>query len=150
MNNSLDLGTCALIAANCAAGNLRRTTRLVSQMYDEALRPVGLRGTQFMLLIALTQTGPVPISQLAEALAMDRTTLSRNLKPLEREGWVQTESGDDRRRRLVMLTGEGEDVLVQALPLWEGVQAQIVAGFGPERFAAFLGELTAVQQLTRT
>ncbi len=149
MITNLDLETCALIAANCAAGNLRQTTRMVSQMYDEALRPSGLRVTQFNLLVALTQTGPISISQLADVLDMDRTTLSRNLKPLEREGWVQTESDDDRRRRLIVLSTEGEAVLAYALPLWKAAQAQIVIGLGQDRFTGLLHELTAVQQVVR-
>ena len=150
MTETLDLEKCALVASTCVAGNLRQASRAVSQLYDEALRPCGLRATQFKLLIALAIVGAVPITQLAEALVMDRTTLSRNLKPLEREGWVQTEPDIDRRRRLITLTPQGEAVLACALPLWEEAQSRIVQGLGRERFTALLSELATTQRLARS
>ncbi|MFQ5418798.1 MAG: MarR family winged helix-turn-helix transcriptional regulator [Anaerolineae bacterium] len=139
-----------LVATSCVAGNLRQTTRAVSQLYDEAIRPSGLRGTQFTLLIALAVAGAVPITGLAEALVMDRTTLSRNIKPLERQGWVRIKSGADRRQRMVMITPTGKAVLAGALPLWEAVQSRMINELGENRFATLKQELVAVAEATRS
>lgn len=143
MSEALDLEKCMQVATSCIAGNLRQTTRAVSQLYDEAIRPSGLRGTQFTLLIALAVAGRAPINGLANALVMDRTTLSRNLKPLERQGWVHIESGADRRRRLVSITSAGKAVLATALPLWEAAQSRMIDELGHEQFAALQHGLAA-------
>jgi DNA-binding MarR family transcriptional regulator len=121
----------------------------VTQFYDEALAPSGLRITQFTLLGTIWEAGPITMNQLAELMSMDRTTLTRNLEPLTRQGFVRSEEGEDRRVRLIMLTAEGKAALSQALPLWQQAQARIVQGLGQERYHALLAELAAVIQLTR-
>jgi DNA-binding MarR family transcriptional regulator len=97
----------AEVAAGCACKNLRRTARAVTQLYDETLRPSGLRVTQFTLLVAVAVSQPVPITRLADALALDRTTLARDLKPLTERGLVEVAAGEDRRVRVVRLTRQG-------------------------------------------
>ena len=149
MSDKLDLEKCRLVATNCVAGNLRQATRAVSQLYDEAIRPSGLRGTQFSLLIALAVAGTVPISGLAKVLIMDRTTLSRNLKPLEKQGWAQTESGADRRQRMVRITSEGKAVLAKALPLWEAAHSHMVDELGQEQFSQLQLGLAAATSSAR-
>jgi DNA-binding MarR family transcriptional regulator len=133
----------------CVCASIRRADRAVTQFYDDALAPSGLRITQFTLLGTIWEAGPVTMNQLAGLMSMDRTTLTRNLEPLTRQGFVRSEEGEDRRVRLIMLTAEGKAALSQALPLWQQAQARIVQGLGQEHFHALLAELAAVVQLTR-
>jgi DNA-binding MarR family transcriptional regulator len=116
----------AEVAADCACRSLRRTARAVTQLYDETLRPSGLRVTQFTLLVAVALSEPVPITRLADALALDRTTLARDLRPLNERGLVEVAAGDDRRMRVVRLTRQGRDAIARAYPLWEQAQARMV------------------------
>ncbi len=137
-----------LSVRNCACAQIRRVDRAITQFYDEALASSGLRITQFTLLATLSEAGPVNVNRLAELLSMDRTTLTRNLEPLTRQGFVRSEEGEDRRVRLVMLTAEGQAVLARALPYWQQAQLRIVEGLGQKHFHALLTELSAVTQLT--
>ncbi len=131
----------ARVAGTCTCGNLRRAMRAVTQAYDAALAPSGLRATQFNVLVAIAHIGRPPLSRLAEALVMDRTTLSRNLRPLERDGLVAIAAGGDRRTREIRLTPKGRKALERALPLWERVQGRMRAGFGRKRWQALRGDL---------
>lgn len=128
---------------SCACYNLRRATRLVTQLYDEALRPAGIRGTQFTLLAATAAMGSAPVQRLAEAIVMDRTTLTRNLAPLERDGLVSIRSGDDHRVREVSLTAKGRRILERAYPLWERVQAVLRDRVGDVRVEQLVSDLQA-------
>jgi len=92
------------VVALCTNANLRKTSRAITQLYDEFLRPSGLLGTQFRLLGAVAANSSIALTPLAEALALDPTTLARNLKPLERDGLVEISIGEDRRTRLVTIT----------------------------------------------
>lgn len=100
----------------------------MARRFDEALRPAGLTNGQFSLLMALNRPEPPPPGPVADLLAMDRTTLTAALKPLQRKGLVRIETmpGDRRRRRLV-LTPEGEERLAAALPLWRVAHAAVEA-----------------------
>lgn len=117
------------------------TTRAVTRVYDEALRPVGLRTTQFSVLARLDADGPAPLTQLARRLLLDRTTLARELGSLERRGLVSVTSGHDRRTRIAALSEAGRARLDEAYPLWRVVQRDVRERFGRERVAALLGEL---------
>jgi len=139
----------AEVAARCACRNLRRTARAVTQLYDQALRPSGLRITQYTLLVAVALSEPVPITRLADALDLDRTTLARDLKPLTERGLVQIAAGEDRRMRRVRLTPQGRAAMERAYPLWQRAQARIVEGSGPERWRAVAGGLEEVAALAR-
>ena len=139
----------AEVAAGCACRNLRRTARAVTQLYDQALRPSGLRITQYTLLVAVALSEPVPITRLADALDLDRTTLARDLKPLTERGLVQIAAGEDRRMRRVRLTPQGRAAMERAYPLWQRAQARIVEGSGPERWRAVAGGLEEVAALAR-
>jgi DNA-binding MarR family transcriptional regulator len=129
---------------DCVCFNLRKTARAITQLYDEALRPSGLRCTQFSLLIATTRLEPVTVTHLAEVVVMDRTTLARNLRPLEKKGLMNVTRGDDQRTRIVTLTTRGKEVLSRALPLWEKAQARVVRGMGQERWTALEANLKEV------
>ena len=130
-----------LSVPQCVCFNLRKTARWVTQLYDEALRPTGLRATQFSLLSVMQHLGMATINQLAEVMVMDRTTLTRNLKPLEGQGYLRIHPGKDRRQREVTLLAAGRKVLGQALPLWEETQAHIVQSLGHDRASRLLKDL---------
>jgi len=108
----------------CLCLHAQRAARALARRYDEALRPLGLTSGQFSLLMALNRPRPPGIGPVAALLAMDRTTLTANLKPLARRGLVEvTVDGTDRRGRLMALTASGRRLLSAALPVWERAQA---------------------------
>jgi DNA-binding MarR family transcriptional regulator len=109
----------------CICVNLRRAARAVSHIYDQALAPSGIKITQFSLLRAVAHNEPVAVSALAEELELDRTTMARNLTPLERDGLVVLATGSDQRVTEVRLTAGGRAAIAKALPLWENAQAQM-------------------------
>jgi DNA-binding MarR family transcriptional regulator len=108
----------------CVCVNLRRAARAVSYLYDEALAASGIKITQFSLLRAVERNEPIAITALAEELELDRTTLARNLGPLERDRLVLLVAGDDQRVTEVRLTAGGRAAIARALPLWENAQAE--------------------------
>jgi DNA-binding MarR family transcriptional regulator len=126
----------------CVCSAVRRVDRVLNRLYDEALRPSGLANTQYALLSILSRTGrPLSHGELAAMQEMAGTTLSRNLKPLVRDGLVRIAPGDDRRTRFVTITEAGETVLEDARPRWRSVQERVVAEVGEERVERLLGEL---------
>lgn len=137
------------IAKNCACFNVRKAARAVTQLYDNILKPTGLRGTQFTLLIALSIRGNIGISQLADVLVMERTTLTRNLKPLEKQGLITITEGSDRRTRSVMLTAEGREKINEMTPYWEQAQEIITSGMGNQDMNAMLERISKVIELAR-
>lgn len=135
------------IAETCACLNVRKAARAVTQLYDEVLQPSGLRATQFDLLVASALAGEATVTQLAEALVMDRTTLTRNLKPLENQGLLTVNAGTDRRKHLVRLTERGRQALATALPYWEQAQDRVVTRLGQPQWHTLLVELKTVVTL---
>jgi len=111
--------------SSCVCLNLRRAARAISQIYDEALAPAGIKITQFSLLRAVERNEPVAITALADELDLDRTTMARNLAPLERQRLVKLAAGSDLRVTEVRLTPKGRAVVARALPLWQKAQAEI-------------------------
>jgi len=109
----------------CACASLRRTARVVTQLYDTELQGTGLRVTQFTLLQALEQMGAGSQGALGRLLALDATTLSRTLPPLERAGWIHAVRGKDRREVRWSLTPAGRRRLASALPAWERAQERL-------------------------
>ncbi|MFC9910874.1 MarR family winged helix-turn-helix transcriptional regulator [Streptomyces sp. NPDC059862] len=133
------------LADTCNNLALRKAARYLGATYDKALAPVGLRATQFSILQRLSAHGDVTISSLAEMIAMDRTTLATNLKPLAREALVTVEpSAADRRARIVAITPDGLSRLKAALPLWKAVQDQFEEKFGADEAARLRASLEAV------
>ena len=140
-----ELDLCAQVRAMCACNQLRRATRGVTALYEAALAPSGLKVTQLPILVGLGSSGDLSVSTLADALALDRTTLTRNLKVLEGRGLIRTiDSDDDARVRMVSLTLDGADVLATALEHWEEMQLVVEERFGRERLSALYGELEAL------
>jgi len=122
----VSLGTTVHVHDHCLCLAAQRAARTLARRFDEALRPVGLTSGQFSLLMSLNQPLPPSIGAVAGLLAMDRTTLTANLKPLERRGLVATAvDPDDRRGRLVSLTNAGRTVLRSALPIWRRTHRKI-------------------------
>jgi len=115
----------SLELSSCLCDSLRQTTRVVTRMYDDALRPVGIRITQYCVLSYLAVNGEARVRDLGTGLFLEETTLTRSLRPLEEQGWVQSRPGKDRRERYLSLTREGQKLLVKALPLWKGVQERL-------------------------
>lgn len=133
----------------CTCLHVRQASRSVTQFYDEALRPVGLRSTQFIVLAALRLLGPIGISELAEELVMDRTTVSRNVDLLEEEGWVRRSRGEDARVRKVDLTEAGDRKLEEAYPRWREAQERVEAALEREGFDRLLEGLDRAVEATR-
>jgi DNA-binding MarR family transcriptional regulator len=115
----------------CAS--LRRASRSLTQLYDDALRPVGLLTTQFTILQVLSRTGEISQGELGQILAMDSTTLTRTLRIMDREGWIAERRGEDRRKRLLSLAKAGRSQFNRALPAWEKAQAQVAHHLGDKR-----------------
>ena len=133
------------VALGCAVRATRATSRALTRRYDEALRPSGLRATQFPLLVAIALSGSATVSELAETMAMDRTTLTRELRPLEDRGLVTSRPGEDRRTREIEVTAEGREAIARTMPLWREVQARVLAEMGPARWE---GITTALEELS--
>jgi DNA-binding MarR family transcriptional regulator len=131
----------AEVASHCVCFRLRKAARAATQVYDKALEPSGLRVTQFTLMVALSLSEELTLSQVAERLVMDRTTLTRNVALLERDGLVTSERGPDRRERYLRLTAGGRRAVARALPLWRRAQAQVVAEIGHGAWRALRGRL---------
>jgi DNA-binding MarR family transcriptional regulator len=138
------LELCWRAARECTANSLRRASRQISAFFDDAMADCGVRGTQFSLLTALAVGGKMPLTRLADALALDRTTLTRNLAPLEREGLVASLPSADGRVRTVALTPRGQQALERALPKWEGAQRRVVAALGERRWKTLMSTLRSL------
>ncbi|GAC1344744.1 MAG: MarR family winged helix-turn-helix transcriptional regulator [Acetobacteraceae bacterium] len=133
---------------SCTCFAVRRAARQITQAYDRSLAPTGLRTTQFSLLNRLTHSGPRSIRKLAQDMGMDRTTLGRNLRPLERDGLVAIGIDPaDRRGRALQLTPLGAERLHEARGYWQDAQARFVETFGLERTRALHAALDAVAGL---
>lgn len=130
MSNSPEIpySTTLLVRDTCLCLHVQRAARALARLFDDALRPVGLTNGQFSLMMSLNRPEPPPMGPVANLLAMDQTTLTAALKPLERKGWVLvTANPGDRRRKLLNLTPEGRSVLAAALPIWESTHARLEA-----------------------
>lgn len=131
----------ALPALPCLCGNLRRSARALTQIYEAELRPLGLHSTQLNILQVLSRAGEVTQRRLAQILAMDSTTLTRTLAIMQREHWIADRRGEDRRERWIRLAPAGNKQLQKALPAWEKVQSRLRRKLGPEAWSS-LFELT--------
>ena len=131
----------------CLCANLRRASREVSQLYEDALRPTGLRATQFTVLQALSIAGEVTQGDLARILAMDSTTLTRTLAIMGRHGWIAKRRGEDRREWRMRLSKAGQTRFQQALPHWEKAQARVRRQLGEELSD---NVMTLTQKITNT
>ena len=116
----------------CYCTMLRTATRKITALYDEALAPVGVNIAQFRMLRIIERQAPVSLSVLGDVLDLDRSTVGRNVRVLDRMGLVETGTGGDRREVVLTLTERAEMVLEKGAPLWEGVQQTIASKLGPD------------------
>jgi len=120
----------AFATTPCHCLMMRQASRQVTQLYDRHFAPTGLRVTQYSVLRTLVRNDPATMQSLADRMVMDRTTLSRALRPLERDGLVAMTPGRDARTRLLSLTPAGRDMIDELAPIWERAQAEFEARFG--------------------
>lgn len=120
----------------CACATARQAARLLTQLYDSRLRPSGLEAPQFALLLTLEKLGACSQVDLCRRHALDKTTVSRNLKLLERKGWIAPSASNDRRERQFALTAEGRRCLEAALPRWKKAQQELRAVMTDEQWDA--------------
>jgi len=131
----------------CHCNAIRRGARQVTQFYDRHLAPAGLRTSQYSMLVGLARLGPIAIAAFADAMAMDRTTMGRALKPLERDGLLAVRPGPDGRTRALHLTEAGRRRIAEAEPLWRVAQAGFEARYGATAAADLR---TALARVVRT
>ncbi len=134
-------------SGECACMNLRKTARLIAQFYDQRLQPGGLRNTQFTLLVVLDHLSPVSIKNLADHMGMDRTTLTRNLRLLERDNYITACPGKDARVRMISLTEKARAAINETRPYWQQAQAEFLQKFGEERWADMREGLTDISRI---
>ena len=127
--------------ADCVCFGLRSAARAITRIYDDALKPCELKTTQFTLLAHLARLGAVAFSELTEQLVTDQTTLTRNLRPLERRRLISVRPGQDKRTREISLTTEGRAVFERALPLWQQAQQKITLKLGESRWTEMHSDL---------
>jgi len=133
----------------CNATALRKASRRLTQLYDDALVPCGLRSTQYAILAEVGRRAdhPPTMRELADALVLDRSALGHNLRPLERDGWLMlAASPADRRRRHVVLTPAGRAILAAARPRWQAAQRQFEAAVGAAEASRLRSILTSIAQ----
>jgi DNA-binding MarR family transcriptional regulator len=136
--------------AHCVSNNLQKTARAVSRLYAEEMRPSGLTRAQFPILGFLEAAGPLPMSDLAARLYMERTTLTRNLQPLEDAGLVERPADShDARVKLVAITPLGRRKLREARRYWRKAQSRVVQLFGPEQWLELEAALRTLRRLVQ-
>ena len=118
------------VAKGCVCGNLRQTSRAITQFYDKLLAPSGITVTQFALLRTISKGGSSTISEISKEMYIDRTTLTRSLELLEKQDLIHFEPSIDRRKRVVTITSRGKAQMNKAFPLWEKAQSVIMEKFG--------------------
>ncbi len=136
-----------MLPTQCLCTKLRRAARNVTKRYDDALEGAGLKAAQYSLLRHLERLDKPCITNLAEAMGLDRSTLGRNLRVLESEGLIRLGACSDQRNRVVLMTSEGRARLQQAREAWEVVQAELAERLGAEKRAALMALLEELETL---
>lgn len=131
MSAELDLGD-GLVTTQCSCGLLRRASRRVTQIYDRALLPAGIKISQFGVLATIEKHAGATVTELAARMKMDRTTLTRNLRPMVKAGWVEQKSSGG-RATAVHITAEGKAMLKRALPLWKQAEEELRIKLNPKK-----------------
>jgi DNA-binding MarR family transcriptional regulator len=141
---SLTLADCLEVEKSCLALNLRRVERAVCQIYDTAMRPFGIKSTQFSLLVMVHAMQPAPLSRIADRINIDRTTLTRNLSLLNASGMIEIARGNDLRERIISMTKKGDAVIVAAFPVWASTQKRLISKLGDPSVESLMDGLKAV------
>jgi DNA-binding MarR family transcriptional regulator len=143
--DSLTFATTIEVRDSCLCLHVQRAARALARRFDDAFRPVGITHGQFSLLMSLNRPQPARMREVANLLAMDRTTLTANLKPLERRGLVEVAPDPaDRRGRLLVLTDGGRGLLAEAMPLWRSAQESLGASIASGGRDVLLADLRAL------
>lgn len=147
-SDELSWNATCLVRETCLCVRVQRAARALARYFDDALRPIGLTHGQYSLLVALNQAEPPIMSEVSATLAMDRTTLTANLKPLERRGLVKiaVDAKDKRSRRLI-ITAKGRAVLKTAFPIWKAAHAGLDNAVGMTRVDRLRADLQAIAQM---
>ena len=140
----------AQMGRDCVAFTLRKSARAITQVYDEHMRKCGLKVNQFSLMASICYGQPIKVGDLAAGVGMDRTTVTRNLGPLQRDGLVDVSPGEDKRERLVSLTPSGEERLRQAYPHWLAAQARLVEALGRENWNGLKNGLGTLRRASKS
>lgn len=135
------------MSSACACSRIRRASRALTRLYDEALAPAGLTTTQFAILRTLERLGPSSVTALAHATGHERSAMTRNLHPLEERHCIAIGAGPDQRSRAVSLTAAGRAAIAQAEPGWHEVQARVEAELGADDHAQLHALLERVEKL---
>jgi DNA-binding MarR family transcriptional regulator len=133
----------------CTCFSLRKAARVVTQIFDNALRSIDLRATQFTLLALAFAHGPITVTKLSDEMVADRTTLSRNLNPMEKSGLIRIAQGNDKRTRIVVITDSGRRKLEEAYPLWKKAQMGIKEAMGADKWSSLISNASDLVNLAR-
>jgi DNA-binding MarR family transcriptional regulator len=132
----------------CASLNFRRTSRMVTRMYDIAMQESGVRSTQFAILVGIAKLQPVAMGTLAKVLMLDSSTLTRSLRLLQKEGMIEKSKRGEMRQRFLKLTNSGEKALQRSLPLWRAAHERFVATVGAKYWLKLRNELESIAKST--
>jgi len=130
--------------------NVQKAARLISNFHDRLLRPLGLRSSQFALLSYIHLLPDASLEELAQAMSLDGTTITRRLAPLKTEGWILEKRGADRRKKEIRLSPRGEKLLKKAYPVWKSAQRHFIQGMGRDEWRALKRELEALNRLSES
>jgi DNA-binding MarR family transcriptional regulator len=140
----------AIMDIECACATSRQVARVLTQLYDGRLRRSGLEAPQFALLMTLEKQGPSSQSDLGKRYGLDKTTVSRNLKLLERNGWIQSRAAIDKRKRQFGLTAMGRARLAAAKPEWKKIQGELKSAMTPEQWETLFTALRTVAKAAQS
>jgi DNA-binding MarR family transcriptional regulator len=132
----------------CTCAELRKAARAVTLLYDNAFKSTGLLSTQLSVLRIISKSDSLKVSQLAEELGMDRTTLTRNLSVLERQGFIKISPGKDHRTRIVTITSSGSTSIAKTIPLWNEVQHNVKKQMGENAWREMMQSLSQFVKVT--
>ncbi|WP_341299892.1 MarR family winged helix-turn-helix transcriptional regulator [Lysinibacillus sp. FSL H8-0500] len=135
----------------CVCANLRKKTRVVTQLYDKLLQPTGLKITQYSMLANIAHQQAVSISRLGDILLLDQTTITRNIRLLKEQGYVElTKDAQDARSKNITLTDKGIAKLNEARPIWQTIQKRVIDDIGTEKYADFYDTLRTIQKIIKS
>lgn len=133
---------------NCAGMRMRRAARIINEFYNRTMQPAGLHANQYAILVPPYLKPGMTLGELAKKVALDRTTLARDLKVLEERGLIQLQKGKDQRTREIRITELGQRTMLKALPLWEEAQRQVTTQLGEARVNQLFGHLQELENLS--
>ena len=128
----------------CVCFNLRKSARAITQVYDGMFRSLGLRVSQLSILNSLNMIGSLTVLELAEAIVTDRTTVTRNIKPLVRDGYIRVQTGTDRRSKEIVITDKGRALSQKAMGIWQKYQEKITKKMGKARLDKLCKDLSVM------